>query len=150
MPDAQMQMGKESTIKGYIGSYRVDDMTLNDFFFQQVYEDIKGRKMIVNRESLLVRYMSELKTVKEKHTLTNAEYRKYRFNPKLLSFDLYGTTELWALILDINELTSAAQFDLREVYLFPGYIVDRLERMLNLEKDNKDYNAEEVSSALNA
>ena len=143
-----MQMGSESTIRGYIQSYKTDDMTLNKLYFQQVYDDRTKGKMIVNSDSLLVKYMSELKTLKRKETLSTEDYRKYRFNPKKLSYDLYGTTELWALLLDINELTSATQFDLKELYIFPAMIVDRLQRVIDLETEFKDYNAEEVSAAL--
>ena len=95
-----------------------------------------------------MKYMPELKDIKIKVTLSNEEYFKYRFNPKLLSYDIYGTTELWFLILEANELHSVTQFDLRTLYIFNTSIVDRVTRILNLEKDVKDYDAEQNASEL--
>ena len=70
------------------------------------------------------------------------------YNPKRLSFDLYGTTELWALLLDINELVSVAQFNLQTLKVFSGSILDKLQRILNLEQEFIDQNAEDVADAL--
>ena len=143
-----MQMGEESTIRGYIDNYGTDEITQGSLYFHQVLKTDTDEKMIVNIDSILLRYMPEILTTKEKHTLTESEYRMYRFNPKKLSFDLYGTTELWSLILDINELKSATDFDTKTVWLLPGYIVDRIERALNLEVETRKYNAEQVSADL--
>ena len=74
--------------------------------------------------------------------------RKYKYNPKLLSFDIYGTTELWFLILEANELHSATQFNNQVIYLFRTDVVEKMTRILNLEVDTKNYNEEEISKAL--
>ena len=143
-----MYMGNDQTIKGYIKSYRADEMTIDAFYLQDVFEDKSGGKMIVNGSPILPKYMPELRSIVEKHELTDDEYYRWRFNPKRMSYDLYGTTELWTLLLDINELTSVTQFNTRVLKVFPASIIDRLQRVINLERLNKDYNAEEVSAAL--
>ena len=148
MSDNIMQMSEESTIRGYIENYAIDEVTQETLNFHQVLSESDGKKMVVNETSLLQRYMPEISSVKERHTLTESEYKKYRFNPKRLSYDLYGTTELWSLLLDINDVASAVEFDLRTVYLLPTYIVNRIERILNLESANRNYNAEQVSAEL--
>lgn len=148
MANSIMQMGSGSTIRDYVESYAVDDMTHDKLYFQQVFEDKSGKKMVVNERGLMLRYTAEFLSTKRKYTFTDLEYRRYRYNPKLLSFDLYGTTELWSLLLNLNELTSTTQFDLKTLYIFPPYIVDRIQRMMNLEAENRNYNAEEISSAL--
>ena len=148
MSDNIMQMSEESTIRGYIENYAIDEVTQETLNFHQVLSESDGKKMVVNETSLLQRYMPEISSVKERHTLTESEYKKYRFNPKRLSYDLYGTTELWSLLLDINDVASAVEFDLRTVYLLPTYIVNRIERILNLESVNRNYNAEQVSAEL--
>lgn len=145
-----MMMGEESTIRGYIENYGTDEMTHDSLYFQQVVEDKTGKKIIVNGDSLLLRYMNEIKVLKQKHEFTEVEYRKYKYNPKRLSYDLYGTTELWSLILDINEVTSVAQFDMRTIWILPPYLVERIQRIHNLENENRNYNAEEVSADLNS
>lgn len=143
-----MKMATASTITDYSRSFRSETVTFDEFYLKQVLTFKDNAKALVNFDSLLVKYMPEIRQIVTKVEFPVAEYQKYRFNPKLLSYDLYGTTELWALILDLNELTSAAQFDIRTVKLPNEVMVDRLIRILNLEQMSKDYNQEEISAAL--
>lgn len=144
----KMTMGLDMTIKDYITQYNNEDVTFSEFFLKQVFVTDAGKKLLVNFENLIIKYMPELKELKVKVTLSNEEYSRYKFNPKLLSFDLYGTTELWFLILEANELHTISQFDSKTIYLFRADIIEKAARILNLEVDNKNYNADEVSAAM--
>lgn len=42
--------------------------------------------------------------------LTDEEKEMYRFQPKRLSMDLYGTTELWADLMKLNGAVSVVDF----------------------------------------
>lgn len=141
----EMIMGKEATMLEYIQAYDTETLTHDKIHFHQVLTDPYGNKMLTNLDTILLKYLKEFNITLVKYEFTEEEYRKYRFNPKRLSYDLYGTTELWSAILDANEISSVTEFDMHMVKLFPGYIVDRVERAINLEKANKDYNEEEVS-----
>lgn len=143
-----MKMATASTIRDYSKSYNSETITFDEYFLKQVLVFKDGSKALVNFDSCLVKYMPEIKQIVTKVEFPNDKYLYYRFNPKLLSYDLYGTTELWALILDINELKSAAEFDIRTVKLPNMVILDRLTRIGNLEQMSKDYNAEETAAAL--
>ena len=48
-------------------------------------------------------------------TFTEEDRQRYRFNPKLLSYDLYGTPDLGLLILKINGMMHPGEFDLAEL-----------------------------------
>ena len=144
----KMTMGLDMTIKDYITQYNNEDITFSEFFLKQVFITDAGKKLLMNFENLIIKYMPELKEMKVKVTLSNEEYSRYRFNPKLLSFDIYGTTELWFLILEANELHTISQFDSKTIYLFRADIIEKAARILNLEVDNKNYNADEVSAAM--
>ena len=147
MANINMAMGNNSTIKDYISDFNAEEVVSSAFFLKQVF-DSSEYKMVVNFNNLVVKYMPEIKSLKTKIVLDNEEYRKYRFNPKKLSFDLYGTTELWFMILEANELYSTTEFDLQTIYLYKTNIFDKLTRILNLETEFKNYNEEEVSEAL--
>lgn len=136
-----MRMGYEYTIKEFIDNYAIDDVTFNTVFLKDVFNTPNG-KMIVNGSSVLDRYRNELSQYKTKLKLTSEEYRKYQYNPKVLSYDIYGTTEFWFLILHANELTSVAQFDMEQPYVYTGVIASIITSALNLEKDYIDYNEE--------
>ena len=99
-----MRMGYEYTIKEFIDNYAIDDVTFNTVFLKDVFNTPNG-KMIVNGSSVLDRYRNELSQYKTKLKLTSEEYRKYQYNPKVLSYDIYGTTEFWFLILHANTQT---------------------------------------------
>ena len=43
--------------------------------------------------------------------LSEKEKENYRYSPKKLSYDLYGTTELWADLLNLNGCVSIAEFE---------------------------------------
>lgn len=51
-------------------------------------------------------------------TLTTNEYNKYRYNPKSLSTEIYGTPNLYHLILWLND-SSEFEFDKLNVRLIP-------------------------------
>ena len=51
-------------------------------------------------------YMNELKEMSHSVTLTDTEYYTYRFKPKLLAKFLYGNTELYFIILWLNDMWS--------------------------------------------
>ena len=147
MTDSIMGMGSESTIQEYITQYKSEEIVSHAFFLKQVFSS-NGKKMLVNYNNLILKYMPELKSLKVKVTLTDEEYAKYRYNPKRLSYDIYGTTELWFMILELNELRSISEFNLRTIYLFDTSIVSKVIRILNLEIDSKNYNEEEIAADL--
>lgn len=101
-----------------------------------------GDTIIINYTSILDNYMPVLEQYIEDMELTDAEYQKYRFQPKLLSLDLYGTLELWSAILRINNITSITQFTLTNLKVFTENIFDVINEILILEegaiKKNKD------------
>jgi len=147
MANSTMSMGKEPTIKDYVAQFRNEDFNVSSFFLKQVFT-VNDSKMLLNFENLVIKYMPELKDIKIKISLSNEEYSKYKFNPKVLSYDIYGTTELCFLILEANELHTITEFNSRTIYLFRVDVVDKLVRILNLENETKNYNEEEISSDL--
>ena len=81
---------------------------------------------LINEDSRLIEfpaynvlndYYDELKDAAVVINLSDEEYFKYRFRPKLLAYDLYNNTELGFIILILNELMSVKEFDLRQIKL---------------------------------
>ena len=62
-------------------------------------------------------YMNELKQLSHPVTLSETEYYTYRFKPKLLAKYLYGNTELYFIILWLNDMWSVKDFNLRTIKL---------------------------------
>lgn len=148
MAETVMTMGQSATLPEYISSYRLDDLTFSDFFLREVMRFRSGEKIIVQFNSFLNKYMPEFKSTLVSVNLNEAERLKYRFNPKLLSFDLYGTTELWFMILEVNEIQRIIDFDLKTIILPQRIVVERMVRVKNLEQPIIDYNEERFAESL--
>lgn len=55
---------------------------------------------------------------------------KYKYRPDYLSFDKYGTTVLWQLILYVNGVRSVEDFNLDEV------VIPSVQSIVEINKDN--------------
>ena len=94
------------TLSDFISEYSIEDLRIDAFYLQQVFWDKNKmtHKVVVNENSIADKYANELEENKHIVELTTKEYYKYRYNPKLLSYDIYCNTELWFLILNANQL----------------------------------------------
>lgn len=67
--------------------------------------------------------------------VNDEELYHYMYNPKLLSYDLYGTTEYWHVLLLINNCVSKIDFNMRKIkVLDPQRIRGFVNEVLILEK----------------
>lgn len=75
---------------------------------------------------------SLIKTVK----FTDDEYYKYEFRPKLLAYDIYGSTDAYFIILAINRILSPKDFTSRTVKMISKQDLNKLMSYIyNAEKD---------------
>lgn len=49
--------------------------------------------------------------------LTDKEFNKYKYNPKLLAYDLYGYCEYYYIILFLNQMTNIKEFNRQKIKL---------------------------------
>ena len=68
-------------------------------------------KMVL--EDYMYEFISSAKTC----VMTTEEYLKYKYNPKRLASDVYGSTELYYVILLMNNMCNIRDFDLSTVKL---------------------------------
>ena len=87
-------------------------------------------------------YTPDLKEMALKVVLTDDEYLKYQYNPKRLAYDVYGATELYYIILMLNNIGNIIDFNTKTLLM-----MKRLELfnslasiMLTEGKDIKRYN----------
>lgn len=92
--------------------------------------------LVLNSTSLYNKYANEISSILHEVELTDYEYITYRFQPKLFCYHYYGTTELWSLLLKVNNMMSVAQFDKKKIVMFSGEIFKIISEILILE----DYN----------
>lgn len=133
------------TLSDFTREYSVEDLRVDAFHLKEVFfQNGMKHKIVVNGDNIADKYSAELEENKKIVEFTTKEYYKYRYNPKLLSYDVYGTTELWFFILMANEIYTITEFDLRKVKMFDAAIISKLNRMLELDKEFLDINSMEV------
>jgi len=63
-------------------------------------------------------YFDEFKKASVRVELTEDEILKYKYSPKLLSYDIYDNAELYYIILRLNDLYNVKDFNLGKKYLY--------------------------------
>jgi len=117
-------------IKGLEISYRVlhPSAKIND----------KNNKRYVNFpfSSIINKYKDFLYSFIITIALTEEEQNYYQYKPKMLSEDLYGTTELWDAILLLNNNVSVSEFKPKKLKLYdPAKFKRYLNEIMLLEEE---------------
>ena len=73
-----------------------------------------------------------LKTVQ----LTDDEFIKYKYRPKILAYDIYGTTDLDFVILAINRISTPKDFVYKKIKMISKrHLNELLTSIYNAEKN---------------
>ena len=102
-----------STIQEYIELGRLDEYTNYTF---SILDKIDNLEFPIHN-ILENDYLDELKSISIKYTMTDDQFRKYKYKPQLLAFDLYNNPELYFIILLINDMTTKKEFDNQTIYV---------------------------------
>lgn len=80
----------------------------------QYTERLTGEKdtYVIPYKAITMDYMPFLRECAVTARFNELEAVKYRYKPKRLSNDLYGTTELWSALLELNYMVSIIDFNL--------------------------------------
>lgn len=104
--------------------------TMNDRLF---IEDKKSGEIVkVPFNALYMKFKDFFDSVSTIVPLTEEERNRYRFQPKRLSLDNYGTTKYWSLLLYLNECPSILDFDLDIVRVVYNDKIDSFLTELNI------------------
>ena len=91
-------------------------------------------RLIVNYFSLIDLYRDYINKILVEVELTDKEMIQYMYQPKKFCYDKYGTTELWATLLRVNNMTSSTDFNKQKIKMFRMDIFDVLNEILILEE----------------
>lgn len=80
------------------------------------------------------RHIQVLKSISVLVELNNEDYIKYKYNPHLLSYVLYGTTDLWFILLKINNMIRLTDFDRKKLYVIDPHKTDIINDLHIIEK----------------
>lgn len=130
--------GKTSTIAEFISFKNTDDISYNNLSFRDRYDNI-----VYPIKNIIDDYIDELKELVVEVTMSQEEYLKYKYKPKILANDIYGEPELDFIILRLNDICNMKEFDMQTVKLIKDDDLDDfLTAVYNANKEDIDiYNA---------
>ena len=131
------------TTSDYIDAIHNENITVQNLHFQEMIGE-GAVKLLVNDLSVLRLYHKELVEESRYVTLSNTEKLKYFYKPWLYCYDVYGTTELWFELLDLNQLRSFTEFNHETFRVFNPNILSKLKSIMDLESEVIGINASEI------
>ena len=141
----------ENTINGFIDAGKnAPLLTYYNFSILQVeYSKDKRIRVELTASNLVTDYLDIFDDNAQKITLSDEEKRKYYYNPDLLSYDLYGTTDLDFIIMLMNGVISSNEFTMPTLKLIPKTtLVDLLSRVYNAEQNYLIINREKYNMSI--
>lgn len=130
----------KSTLSKFINYYKSLGINHSKLFTKELL-DILDKQVIVASDSILDPYQNMLKDKRVLVKVDDPNIKKYWYNPRKLSYDIYGTTELWGLILHANEIYSASEFEPVEIYLYDNSVIEFLQEVIGAESTRYAENA---------
>lgn len=130
---------KSSTIEEFISFKDDDSFSYNNLSFRDKYDNI-----IYPIKNIIDDYMEELMQLTIDVELSETEYIKYRYKPRLLANDIYNNPDIDFILLAINGICNMKEFNFRKLRLIKiDDLNDFLTDIYNANKEFLDlYNAE--------
>ena len=100
------------TLDDFIQMQISDDMTYYNFSILEMIDNVRHLD-----HNLVEDYLPELKSVCIPVTLSNEEFTKYRYNPDLLAYDIYGSVQLDFIVMLLNDCIDPKEFDKTKLIL---------------------------------
>lgn len=135
-------------------TYKVEDfidMQENDSFTYATMalymQSIVDKTIVYSSDNVLYDYLEEIKSKAVDYTFSDSEYMKYKYRPKLLAYDIYGSTELYFVILAMNNTCNIKDFNKRTIkMLYMSDMSDLLNAIVSAEKNRISLNRESIKS----
>ena len=128
-------MAYYATINELIQSINTTEISYRNLH-TNVYINNSGQIVKIPYKSIIREYLPFFKSAVVPADFTASEIATYRYKPKKLSYDLYGTTELWSALLELNNMYSTIDFTLeKQINIFePRAFKKLLNEVMILEK----------------
>jgi hypothetical protein len=135
------------TIDQFIQTEQNKSVKYPNYYYQKVISE-DNLHVIMNYQSIMDRYVQYIRDYITEIELSQEEMRKYRYNPKRLSFNLYGTTSYWWSIIFANQIHSLTEFDFSRdnvIKVFTREGISAFSTVLSVDKTFISENQSEVS-----
>lgn len=122
-----------------------DDITYENY---SILAAITANKVNIRfpENNVIYDYIKELKSNTVVLELSDIEYIRYRYNPKRLAYDIYGSTEVYFILLAVNGMCSFKDFNKKKIkVLYKNDMNTLLTAIYNAESDYISRNREKLN-----
>ena len=109
---AQHNPATTYTLQDFINMRNTDDMTYYNFSILEVIDGVQHLN-----HNLVEDYLHHLLVTCESVTFSDEEFKRYKYHPDLLAYDLYGSVQLDFILLLLNDAIDPKEFDVKTVKL---------------------------------
>ncbi len=106
------KIAQTHTIEEFIDKKFEDELTYRNFSIVDYSDEIE----LIDR-NIISEYLPILLSACTNYAFTVREYRRYKYCPDLLSYDLYGTTQLDFLLMMLNDMVDPKEFTMKVIKL---------------------------------
>lgn len=103
------------TVEQFIAFKDSDPLTYHNLAI--LARSISYDGLTFSSNNIIYDYLDELKEESVLVSMSDYSYMKYCYKPKLLAYDLYGATELYFVILALNNTCNIKDFNFKSLYL---------------------------------
>lgn len=106
-----------STLEEFVESRTSSSISYHTFSLIELLDFDDNIQIEFPAYTVINDYYDDMKKLAVTIELTEEQYQEYKYKPKLLADYLYGNGELSFIILMLNELVSAKEFDMKQLKL---------------------------------
>lgn len=125
------------TLNQFIAMKSSDKMTYRNYSILQ--RSMDDPSIVYSIDNIIYSYMDEIKSKCKLVAVTELEKLKYRYKPKLLAYDCYGSTELFFVLLAVNNMCNIKEFDLKDNTFWGLSPADLTELMNTIYRAEQQY-----------
>lgn len=125
------------TLSQFISMKDNDEITYRNFSILQ--KSITDPTMIYSIDNVIYDYLEEMKLYRKLVTVSDQEKIKYKYKPKLLSYDIYGSTEAYFILLAMNGMCNIKEFDLLDNTFWALSPTDMVTFLNTISKAESEY-----------
>jgi hypothetical protein len=103
-----MATPNQTYIDTYISDGQKSVLSLKNFYTTILTADINDATHVIRIpiEDFFIRYRKQLEPIIQYYSVADS----YFYQPKTLSLELYGTTEMWLSLLRVNDMRNITEF----------------------------------------
>ena len=95
--------------------------------------------IILNYETIYTDYLDQLQEYLSDYTMSDEEFIRYKYQPKLFCYEKYGTMDVAYLLLRLNNMGSNIEFKKKKIKIFDERLFDILLEIQIMEDDKYKY-----------